>query len=84
MSTEPDPREEEALQFLMECMFKRSRSGLPKGTISAQQEEPPQPEHESPFEKISKLSAQGLSARQIGKEIGVSRKEVKKHLERIK
>ena len=73
--------DEESLRFLMECMHTRNRHGL-LNTASAQQDEIPQPKQESIFDKIERLSNQGLSARQIAKRIGVSRKAVKKHLER--
>ena len=73
--------DEEHLRFLMECTRKRSRTGL-LNTASAQQDKIPQPQQESIFDKIERLSNQGLSARQIAKRIGVSRKAVKKHLER--
>lgn len=73
--------DEELLSIFMEIMHTRNRSGL-LNTASTQQERIPQPKGESVFEKIEKLSNQGLSARQIAKKIGVSRKAVKKHLER--
>ena len=73
--------DEAHLRVLRECMHTRNRHGL-LNTASAQQERVPQPKGESIFDKIERLSNQGLSARQIAKRIGVPRKAVKKHLER--
>lgn len=73
--------DEQVLALLMEIMHTRNRSGL-LNTSHTQQEIIPQPKKESVFKKIEMLSNQGLSARQIAKRIGVSRKAVKKHLER--
>ena len=80
MSTKSNT-DEQVLALLMEIMHTRNRSGI-LNTAPTQQEIIPQPERESVFEEIEKLSNQGLSARQIAKRIGVSRKSIKKHLER--